>query len=260
MCAMLMSSNAVDQVLRWKFSHRGWENFQLDPIHDTTQPLPLSIRQAMARRVLQMLTDMNEEGRCMPTSSRTDWHRSLHHPRPLLLNTAAALALAACATSGPTVARGEFEATYRCQNENVESRPDLDPFAVEVVGCGNDVIYVCAAGISNDAVDIAPSCRATTWCARPGCATDESSVARDVFAKDASCPIGRVTADRVANPDRPPAEVSRDPLRLEMWRGNEQQRARSLVFVAAHGCGLQTTYECVERPRQSPSCSRMTPS
>jgi hypothetical protein len=199
----------------------------------------------------------------MPTSSQPDSRSSLHDARPFWQNAAAALtlSLAACQTSNlPAVARGEFETMYRCQNETVEPRSDLDPFAFEVVGCGDDAIYICAEGISNDAVHIAPSCRAMAWCTKPGCATDESSVARDVFAKDVSCPAERVATDRVANPDRPPAEVAADPQRLEMWRASERERTRSLIFVSAHGCGDQATYQCVEQSRQSPSCTRVTPS
>jgi hypothetical protein len=197
----------------------------------------------------------------MPTDSEADPSRPSRHASARLQNAAITLALAfaACSTSGlPAVARNDFATSYRCQAERVEPRPDLDPSAYEVTGCGNAVIYTCAEGTSNDAVDIAPSCRATTWCTKHGCATDEPAIARDVFAKDASCPVERVMADRVANPDQPPAEIAADPQRLEMWRTNERNQTHNLVFVSARGCGGQATYECTERPPQSPSCRRVT--
>jgi hypothetical protein len=199
----------------------------------------------------------------MPTDSGVDLRRPWQYARVALQNATVAVALSfgACSTSGlPAVARNDFATSYRCQDQSVEPRSDLDPLAYEVNGCGNAVIYICAEGISSDAVDIAPSCRATTWCTKRGCATDEPSIARDVFARDASCPVERVMADRVANPDRPPAGIAADPKRLEMWRSSDRDRTQNLVFVAAHGCGGQAMYECVERPPQSPSCKRVTPS
>jgi hypothetical protein len=198
----------------------------------------------------------------MPTDRGADPRRPLQSARGFLQNAAITLALSfvACSTTGlPSVARNDFATSYRCQDESVEPRSDLDPSAYEVTGCGNAVIYLCAEGTSNDAVDIAPSCRATTWCTKRGCATDEPAIARDVFAKDASCPVERVMADRVANPDRPPVGLAADPQRLEMWRNSERNRTQHLVFVSAHGCGGEAMYECVERPPQSPSCKRVTP-
>jgi hypothetical protein len=199
----------------------------------------------------------------MPSDIGGTWRRPLRYASAVLQNAAAVLPLAliSCSTSGlPAVARGDFDQTYRCQATSVKPRPDIDALAYEVAGCGNDIIYTCTEGTSNDAVDIAPSCRATAWCAKPGCTTDEPSIARDVFAKDASCPIERVAADRVANPDRPPAEIAADPQRLEMWRSSDRDRTKNLLYVSAHGCGGQETYECVERPPQAPSCTRLTPS
>lgn len=192
----------------------------------------------------------------MPSDNGVMWRRRSHSASAVLQNAAAALALAlvGCSTSGlPAVARGDFAQTQRCQATSVTARPDLDASAYEVVGCGNDIVYMCAEGTSNDAVDIAPSCRATTWCTKPGCATDEPSIARDVFAKDASCPVDRVVADRVANPERPPAEESQ-PIRSASRCG-----VRAIENARSTCCSFRLVAAAVRRPTSASNDRRRRP-
>jgi len=75
------------------------------------------------------------------------------------------------------------------------------------------------------------------------CASLESS-ARSEFARENSCPEGRVTVSHA--PPRPaPPDVAADPQRLAVW--NDTEAKRQTHFYMVTGCGRQNVYLCEHR-------------
>ncbi|HEY1811317.1 MAG TPA: hypothetical protein VGG74_03115 [Kofleriaceae bacterium] len=172
--------------------------------------------------------------------------------------------LGACAT--PSVAqqaRDTFAAAYQCKSGDVEPRTDLSPALLtdvyEVIGCGQDVIYQCSETMtdSDGNVFTSPSCWPTAWCTQPGCMSDDPKAASAQFSTDASCPLPRVTAQRIPDPVRPSPDIAGDPSRLAMWQQQESARTRHLQYLAVQGCNISAQYECRNSKPDLPACSRV---
>ncbi|HEY1811316.1 MAG TPA: hypothetical protein VGG74_03110 [Kofleriaceae bacterium] len=168
--------------------------------------------------------------------------------------------LGACATpSNVQMARDSFASAYQCKSGDVEARTDVAADAYEVLGCGKDVIYECDQTLTNsdDNVFTSPSCTLTDWCTQPGCMSDDPKAASAQFSTDASCPLPRVTAQRIPDPVRPSPDIAGDPSRLALWQQQEFARTRHLHYLAVQGCNVSAQYECRNRKPNLPACSRV---
>ncbi|HEY1811315.1 MAG TPA: hypothetical protein VGG74_03105 [Kofleriaceae bacterium] len=164
--------------------------------------------------------------------------------------------LGACAPpSVAQIARDSFATTYQCTSGDVEARSDIAPDVYELRGCGKDIIYQCDQTLA-DMNDVF-ACSPTAWCTQPNCWTDDPKAASAQFSTDASCPLGRATAQSIPDPMRPSPEIAGDPSRLAMWQQQESARTRHLQYLAVQGCNISAQYECRNHKPDLPACSRV---
>jgi hypothetical protein len=155
------------------------------------------------------------------------------------------------------MARDSFASTYQCTSGDVERwGSDIVLDAYEVRGCGKALIYECSTSLTDNGY---PDCTPETdWCTQPGCMTDDPKAAIAQFSTDASCPLDRVTTQRIPDPARPSPEIAGDPSRLVIWQQQEQTRTQHRNFIAVHGCDIDAQYDCFNNPPALPACSRVT--
>jgi hypothetical protein len=170
------------------------------------------------------------------------------------------IAIVVGACGGPPltqVATSQFETDQKCPTASMTLRPDVLPGAVyyEITGCGTDFIYMCIPEHSTTHHDFPASCSRTAFCPKPGCATDDQGAVRDQFVKDAACPVDRVTTAPSNDPATPPADVAGDAARLSIWTQAEHERTKSLVFVTARGCNVESIYSCQNTKIYAPLCT-----
>jgi hypothetical protein len=121
----------------------------------------------------------------------------------------------------------------------------------EASGCNGDVIYDSWPRSTDEHGQVTEAaCVPNGQCVEPGCDSVELA-ARNVFARDKTCPLERVSAKpRAAVLPAAPRDIAADPERLRMWTQAHQQEiaaASAQTFMTAAGCGSETAYSCSKR-------------
>ena len=170
--------------------------------------------------------------------------------------------LAGCGSAMSDIARNNFAASHPGCPMTVRERPDLKrPVAFtsvyEVTGCNATELYPCSPAYTgeNSARDSPAQCSTPDWCTPAGCYTVELS-ARHAFAKDRSCPLGRVTATpHTPLGAAPPPDVAADLERMRMWTKTHEEQMAGHTSMSAAGCGSEIVYDCQTYGDGSTGCT-----